>query len=123
MSLNLVFEAQSRLQNVLGNHFDEMTEKERAAFIKENILWVIDELCEALHELPYAKTWSNKYDREGYDKEKQMDLFKEEIMDSFTFFLNLFLAIGMTPEEVIKLYFDKNKLNLERQKNPELGYI
>lgn len=116
--LELMLENQKQLQeNTMGHKFQYMTEIGRARYIKDMILWTTDELHEALHELPYAKDWSKKYDKPDYDHEKQWKLFKEEMIDAWHFFMNIMLAAGFTPEEIFKMYMEKSAINVERQQN------
>lgn len=114
-ALQEIFNSQRKFQSFMGYDFDKMTPQERAAYVKEQMFWANDEMSEAIHELPYAKTWSKKYDKPEYDHEKQLQLFKEEMIDSLHFFSNALIAVGMTEEEVLKMYREKNKENYDRQ--------
>lgn len=115
--LEEIFNIQKQLQEkTMGYSFDNMTSQERANYIKSMILWQTDETHEALHELPYAKEWSKKYDKSDYNHEKQWKLFKEEMIDSLHFFINIMIAAGFTPQEIYDMYIEKNKENIDRQK-------
>jgi dimeric dUTPase (all-alpha-NTP-PPase superfamily) len=118
-----ILDSQKKFQKRMGQDLDNMTLQERAEYIKKMMLWTIDELSEALHELPYAKDWSSKYDKEDYSIEDQERLFKEEIIDALHFFSNIFVAFGMTEEEILRMYKEKNKINYQRQEDPSLGYV
>ncbi|MEK5085145.1 MULTISPECIES: dUTPase [Bacillus] len=118
-----ILDSQKEFQKRMGHDLDNMTLQEKATYIKTMMLWTIDELSEALHELPYAKEWSSKYEKEDYDLEKQHQLFKEEIIDALHFFTNILIAAQMTEEEILKLYKEKNRLNYRRQEDPKLGYV
>lgn len=48
--------------------------------------------------------------------EDQLEI-KFELIDQFHFFMNKFIALGMSAEEIFKLYYLKNKHNFERQDN------
>lgn len=113
---DLMLEKQAQLQKRLGDDVMNMDLKERAAFIKEHALWTIDECSEMLHELPYAKGWSKKYDSWNDEKIKeQQRLCKEEFIDILTFLMNVALGLGFTGEEIEKMYLDKNNINHDRQ--------
>lgn len=115
--LDKMLENQKQLQeNTMGYSFKDMTPQDKARYIKDMILWTTDELHEALHELPYAKDWSKKYEKEDYNHEKQWKLFKEEMIDAWHFFMNIMIAAGFTPEEIFKMYMEKSAINVERQK-------
>lgn len=116
--LHEIIESQKKFQSYMGHNFSEMTPQELASYTKENILWTVDELSEMLHELPYAKTWSKKYD--SWDEEKlqeQIRLTQEEYIDAFHFMINIGISIGMTEEKIIEMYREKNKVNYQRQEN------
>lgn len=115
--LEEIFNTQKQLQEkTLGYNMDYMDPLEKAKYIKEMKLWLVDEIHEALHELPYAKDWSKKYDKPDYNHEKQWQLFKEEIVDALHFFVNICLASGITPKDLFEGYMEKNKENIDRQK-------
>ena len=116
--LETMMTMQHKFQNKVGFNFENMDLKERSQYIKEMMLWVDDEMKEALHELPFAKGWSKKYD--SWDDEKlavQMDKFRKEMVDSFHFFMNILIAADMSAEMLFKEYLDKNKINIDRQEN------
>lgn len=118
MKLDMMMGMQKDFQKLVGFNFEEMGEVEKSAYIKEMMLWVTDEMSEALHELKHAKGWSKKYD--SWTPEQtvaQNDKFKDEMVDAFHFFMNILLASGMDANELFNRYFDKNKINIERQKN------
>lgn len=111
-----IINSQTKFQSFMGYDFKKMTLKEKAEYIKSNMLWTIDELSEMLHEIPFAKTWSKKYD--SWSEEKiadQLQLSKEEYIDAFHFFINVGLGLGLTEEEILKEYRKKNEINYERQ--------
>ncbi|WP_353856836.1 dUTPase [Bacillus sp. Bos-x628] len=118
-----ILDNQKEFQKRMGHDIDNMTPQEKATYIKAMMLWTIDELSEALHELPYAKEWSSKYEKEDYSIEKHERLFKEEVIDALHFFTNIMVAVGMTEEEILRMYREKNKINYQRQEDPSLGYI
>ena len=77
-------------------------------FIRTMTLAAIDELMEALREVPW-KPWKKK-------QEFNQELFKEELIDVWHFLINLSLSSGMTSSEVYVRFLEKNKENRKRQK-------
>lgn len=116
--LEVMMTMQHDFQNKVGFNFEKMGIKEKSQYIKEMMLWVDDEMKEALHELPFAKGWSKKYDLWSDEKiEEQMDKFRKEMVDSFHFFMNILIASDMDAEKLFNEYLEKNKINIERQNN------
>ena len=76
-------------------------------YINEMVLATIDELMEALRETPW-KSWKK-------NQEMNKDKFKDELIDTIHFIINLCLASGMNANEVYERFINKNKQNLERQ--------
>lgn len=46
-----------------------------------------------------------------------VDHFKEELIDGFHFYVQLFIELGLTAEDVYNLYCKKNKVNVFRQES------
>lgn len=114
--LEVMMEMQKKFQENIGFNFEEMTPKEKSAYIKEMHLWVVDEMSEGLHELKYAKGWSKKYDSWTEEETKlRDDNFKDEMVDAFHFFMNILIATGMDANELYERYLNKNEINIERQ--------
>lgn len=114
--LQAMMEMQKQFQERVGFNFEQMDVKERCAYIKEMMLWVTDEMSEALHELPFAKGWSKKYDSWSDEKiDEQIKKFQKEMVDSFHFFMNILLASGMDADSLFDEYIVKNKINIDRQ--------
>ena len=115
-NLQFMLETQKSFQEKMGYNFESMTIKEKSEYIKEMSLWVQNEINEMIHELPFAKHWSKKYDSWNDEKiQSQMQLSKEETIDAFLFMLNIFLCLGMTEEDILNEFCNKNKINIERQ--------
>lgn len=87
--------------------FGEMTTEERIEFITWNVLALTDELHEALAETGW-KPWATS-------RHINEDAFKSELIDAFHFMGNLFLAAGMSADEVMRRYRQKRALNAKRQ--------
>lgn len=117
-NLQYMMDCQRKFQGKFGQDFNNMSDKERTTFIKEHTLWVCDELHEMIHELPWVKPWSQKY--KDWDKEKldtQWILSQEELIDAWHFLINITIALGLSSDDVFKMYKEKNKINIERQNN------
>lgn len=76
-------------------------------------LALIDEAMEALHHVPW-KTWSK---RTTWD----WDELHDELVDVFTFFVQLCLLVGLNPEELEEGYFKKAEVNKARQDSGTYG--
>ena len=90
-----------------GFDFDEMTTEDRVEFITWNVLALTDELHEALAETGW-KPWATS-------RHINLDAFKGELIDAFHFMGNLFLAAGMSADEVMRRYRKKRQVNADRQ--------
>ena len=80
------------------------------ARIRELIRRTTDELSEASHTLknsPWKK--SHVLTDETH--------FMEEVADSFHFFIELCIAVGLSSEDLYKLYFKKSEVNIFRQES------
>lgn len=111
-----MLEMQAKLQEFLGADFDSMDMEERAQFAKNHYTYLVQELNEALYELPFFKEWKN-YDNMTVDEmAAALKRYKAELVDAFHFFMNLMLVYDMSFDELKSSYIEKNKENFERQK-------
>lgn len=111
-----MLEMQARLQEYLGTDFEDMDMEERAQFARDHYVYMVQELNEALYELPYFKKWKN-YDNMTVDEMvPAIRRYKGELVDAFHFFMNLMLVYGMDFDDLKTGYIEKNKENIERQK-------
>lgn len=65
------------------------------AAVKENLFWLMSELGEVAHELP--KPWRTS-------QEVHKLRIKEELIDSFQFYINMLNALGITEAEFDELW-------------------
>lgn len=83
----------------------------RAAYIRDNVLSLTDELHEALGEVGW-KPWATS-------RHLNEDAYLAELVDAWHFMMNLLLATGIPPEELarkfIMKYFEKAERNATRQ--------
>lgn len=106
--LDLIFERQKKLQEEsFGVKLDELSDEERSQFIKDMILAATDELHEALAEVGW-KPWATS-------RHINREAFVGELVDVLHFIVNLWLAVGATPEEVQDRYQQKANKNAKRQ--------
>ena len=80
----------------------------------------IDELAEAGDEV---NRWWKKGFKEPEALEVKKETVLEEMIDSLHFYLGALLILGVDGKEVAEAYLRKNKINFERQRNKELGYV
>jgi NTP pyrophosphatase (non-canonical NTP hydrolase) len=96
------FKEQHEFQQQMGQQYDQQ-------YINIMMLSMIDETMEALRETPW-KPWKKS---QQFNKKE----FCEELVDMQIFLTNLFLAAGMTSEEVEEACLRKLEKNKQRQKN------
>ena len=118
--LQKVLDTQTELQNRLGNNIKKMTEQQKTVYVKNNVFFVTEELHEMTRELPYVKEWKDYSQLSGEDIARRKELAQEEFIDVFTFLMNIALTLELTADEIYDIYFQKNKVNHERQDN---GYV
>lgn len=88
-----------------------------AQYIKTQTLHCIDELCEMLHEIKGYKEWK-KYDfSDAEDNRSKRILAKEELVDAFHFFLNIAIALNISPADLYRAYMAKSHINYSRLTN------
>lgn len=76
-------------------------------------LALVDEVMEALHHTPW-KPWSKRVEWEWGD-------LHAELVDVFTFFIQLCILAGVGPEDLSSGYFKKAQINEDRQKSGTYG--
>lgn len=114
--LEASFTSQLLFQGHQGYDFNEMTEKERADYVKTMSLMLSDETHEMLHEIPFFKPWK-RYSDKPDDNYVKWAAARKEFVDMFHFFLNIALALGFTAEELYEMYGLKMQENYARQEN------
>ncbi len=86
-------------RNITGISLDE--------WVQKGVIALIAELIEVVNEVNY-KWWKNPF-------EVDIDRLKEEMIDVLHFYISTCMKIGITPDEVLKLYKDKTMENKLRQ--------
>lgn len=123
-----MLELQLNLQQRLGYDFKNMPIADVANYLIYNKHCLDDELGELLDALGGNlgnagwKTWKKQHSlfnqlRVADLTEDEVTELKYEAIDVLHFVLNIFLAIGMTGEEVHGMYVAKNAENHNRQNN------
>lgn len=102
-------ESTKRLQReAYGFDADTLDTSAQAEFIKENVLPLVDEAMEVLHEVKW-KYWS--HDEPFVHREEVL----KECVDVGHFLANILVAIGATDEEWEQAYQRKQAENRRRQ--------
>lgn len=108
-----IMQTQLAAQEFRGFKFP-MPGPEKAAYIKTQTLHCIDELCEMLHEIKGYKEWK-VYDYDNVHTNVTSNVkAKEELVDALHFFLNIAIALGMTPADLYRGYTAKSRINYTR---------
>ena len=107
-----IFENQRKLIRDVYR-IDLTTASRQAEAYRVYTLAAVDELMEALHEVPW-KPWSSctTWDRENLG---------EELVDAFTFLVQLCCIVGVDAEELEERYWQKSQVNVERQQSGTYG--
>ena len=113
--LEHMLDMQQTFQERLGADFNNMSIKERVAFIKEHSIHLNQEINEMLYELPYFKPWKDYSSLTETDELLAIDKARMECIDAWHFFMNIMLALGFSPEGFYEMYLAKNKENHRRQ--------
>jgi len=85
-------------------------------FINLNIMALYDEVGEVMRET----AWKNpEYTPFGWKTQSELNIegFKEELVDTLHFFINLCISAGMGPDELFERYERKNDKNHKRKED------
>lgn len=103
---NEIFDKQKEFFNAINKDKEYNIEK----LTKEYLLATLVECVEAMDEINW-KIW--KADKKNIDITK----LKYELVDIFTFFIDLCILWDITPNELYDLFMEKYKVNCERYIN------
>lgn len=110
MSLQLILDRQLRLQTQsFGQDPRALEGDDRAQYVRDMTLALIDELSEALNETGW-KPWASS-------RHLNRDAYVAELVDALHFLANLFLVAGVSENEITALYMAKAEKNRLRQEN------
>ena len=104
--LELIFALQKAFDDELieRRSLQQVTKEE---WIQKETLAMLSELSELIDEVNF-KWWKNP-------KPVQEIRVKEELVDILHFFVSMCLKMGMTSEELSRMYVEKNRENFNRQ--------
>lgn len=106
--LNLQREVESKWGRLPDPHDDEAI----STYLREVILCATDELHEVLAEVNW-KPWKEP---RGI---KNIVAYREEVADVMHFILDLYLAAGLTGEDIYQDYVAKHNINIDRTTNSQ----
>lgn len=107
-----MFRLQEELNKRIGvADFGAMNDQEQTQWILNYCRAMSQELAELTDSVPWK--WWAKY--QTFDKQNA----RVEVVDLFHFLISIAQVLGMTAEDVHRLYTQKNKVNHQRQ---ETGY-
>lgn len=102
---------QTSLEQAWGR-LPELTDAEAVSeYIRQTVLCATDELHELLHEVHW-KPW-----KEGHGI-RDVEAYREELADVVHFVLDLYLAAGLTGDDLVNDYFSKHHENVRRLIDP-----
>ena len=113
--LESMMDRQREFQLRLDPKFNNMNIEQRVAFIKEHSIHLNQEINEMLYELPYFKPWKDYSSVTDSRAEEMLEKARMELIDAWHFFMNIAIALGITPEQFYMMYCAKNNENHRRQ--------
>jgi dimeric dUTPase (all-alpha-NTP-PPase superfamily) len=111
-NFNLLFDLQQALQKMHGHHFDKMTIEEKENYTKDHVLYLLEETHELLREINF-KTYKKTR------KPIKIENIREELSDILHFYVNLCLVWGVSADQIVESFKQKNAVNVQRVKNPQ----
>lgn len=114
-SVEVMLDYQKAFQRRVDPRCESPDLKERAAFIRDHYVYLDQELQEMLYEVPFFKRWKDYSKMTNSEIEEAYHKAKEELIDSWHFFMNLMIALNMSADELFQMYLEKNKENIRRQ--------
>ena len=109
--LTHIFEMQTQLNRRIGVECANMSEEEQQKWLLNYCRAMSQEIAELTDSVPWK--WWAKY--QTFDQQNA----RIEVVDLFHFLISLAQVLGMSSEDVYKMYLAKNKVNFQRQ---ESGY-
>ena len=90
----------------------DLTNKATQQHLRDLALRGVEEVFEAVQELKNAKSH-----RQSEIRDFDRAAFKEEMVDSFNYFLSLLIIMGVTPDELFEAYVNKDRIIHDRIKS------
>jgi NTP pyrophosphatase (non-canonical NTP hydrolase) len=103
---------QSKVEAQWGRTVDPADPEAVSGYVRDVVLCATDELHELLAEVHW-KPWK---DSRGI---RDIDAYREELADVLHFILDLYLAAGLTGQDVVNDYVAKHEENLRRLHNTQ----
>ena len=108
--MDYMLSLQRDVEGIWGRLVDPADPAAVSKYIREVVLCATDELHEVLAEVHW-KPWKSSH---GI---KDMSKYREEMADVLHFILDLYLAAGLTGQDIVLDYVAKHYENLERNKS------
>ena len=105
--LTHIFEMQAQLNLRIGVNCANMSEEDQQKWLLNYCRAMSQEIAELTDSVPWK--WWAKY--QTFDKQNA----RIEVVDLFHFLISLAQVLGMSAEDVYKMYLAKNKVNFQRQ--------
>lgn len=105
--LTHIFEMQTQLNRRIGVECANMGEEDQQKWLLNYCRAMSQEIAELTDSVPWK--WWAKY--QTFDKQNA----RIEVVDLFHFLISLAQVLGMSAEDVYKMYLAKNKVNFQRQ--------
>ena len=102
-----IFEMQAQLNLRIGVNCANMSEEDQQKWLLNYCRAMSQEIAELTDSVPWK--WWAKY--QTFDKQNA----RIEVVDLFHFLVSLAQVLGMSAEDVYKMYLAKNKVNFQRQ--------
>lgn len=111
--LDIIFDMQKKLNDQIARNYN-LDEKgwSDEEWIQKHLIALISELGEVLDEINY-KWWKKP-------KEIDQNALKEELVDCLHFYISMCLKAGLSADELLQIYLEKNKENIARQEGTSL---
>lgn len=110
--MNYLLAMQRTVESAWGRQVDPTDPEAVSKYVREVILCATDELHEVLAEVHW-KPWK---EARGI---KDVARYRSEMADVMHFVLDLYLAAGLTGEDIVMDYMTKHYTNMERTTDPQ----
>lgn len=121
-TLELILNKQKEFQEKFG--YDEKADlKTICSLTHTHSAFAIEEVYEMLREMPFHKPWVDYSGLNDAELELKMENARKEFLDVFIFVSNIAVFLKLDDSKIREMYLEKNKLNIKRQEDPELGYV
>ena len=109
IDINKMMQSQADLQKIIYDN-QGRTWPLLAESINAELIFASHCVADEAHELLHTTAW-----KPWRDQALDITEAKKEVIDIFTFVLNIFNILGMSADDVYRMYNEKFRINLERQ--------